>query len=164
MTKKVRIHCNQCGRETNHAVHCAHFEARDDIVNDGSESGLVLEEKETFEIVQCLGCEEMTVRHTLEHEAHGQSVRFYPPRISRRACCRWLCFELRQGARQRSRWPSISAPPGGLPDAGGQASPYRQELHDSQILQSVFDKPKGTSDLGKASGWRHNSIVQALFG
>jgi len=84
MTNTVRIHCNRCGRETNHAVRCAHSDVWEDVVVDGTERGIAFEERETLEILQCLGCDEMAVRHTFEHEAHGKSTRFYPPRISRR--------------------------------------------------------------------------------
>ncbi|MFN7984142.1 MAG: DUF4145 domain-containing protein [Vicinamibacterales bacterium] len=49
------------------------------------EAGVDFEEKETLEVLQCLGCDEMVVRESFEHEAYGQATpRFYPPRISRR--------------------------------------------------------------------------------
>jgi Domain of unknown function (DUF4145) len=82
MEKTVRVHCNSCGRETKHAVRCAYTMVRGDYIEDINST---LEEKETFETLQCLGCEEITVRQSAEHEAYGQAVpQFYPPRISRR--------------------------------------------------------------------------------
>jgi hypothetical protein len=42
-------------------------------------------ETTTFETLQCLGCEEVSVRESTEHDAYGTATpRYYPPRISRR--------------------------------------------------------------------------------
>ena len=86
MDKTIRIHCNRCGRETNHAIRCSHTAATEDLIEDVTEegSGVSFEYKETLEILQCLGCEAMSVRESAEHEAYGTApVQFYPPRISR---------------------------------------------------------------------------------
>lgn len=85
MEKTIRVHCNNCGRETNHAIRCANTAVREDFVKEAGDGGIAFEEKETFEILQCLGCDEMAVRHCFEHEGYGEGLpRFYPPRISRR--------------------------------------------------------------------------------
>lgn len=85
MEKTIRVHCNGCGRETKHAIRCAHTAVREDFVKEAGDGGMAFEEKETFEVLQCLGCDEMTVRQSFEHEAYGESKpHFYPPRIFRR--------------------------------------------------------------------------------
>lgn len=81
MDKSVRIHCNNCSRETNHAVRATDTVVSEDTDYDGGPVG----EKDTFEILQCLGCEERSIRRTFEHDAYGKGIpEFYPPRISRR--------------------------------------------------------------------------------
>jgi hypothetical protein len=83
MEETVWVHCNQCGRETKHAIRGANSVVSDRI--DEPVPGAVSKEKDTFEILQCLGCEEMVVRASCEHEAYGTArPEFYPPRISRR--------------------------------------------------------------------------------
>jgi hypothetical protein len=78
----VKIHCNGCGRETRHAVRCTHTAVVDDFIEEAEATA---EEAITFEILQCLGCDELSARQTAEHEAYGTAIpRFYPPRISRR--------------------------------------------------------------------------------
>lgn len=82
MDDTVRIHCNSCGRNTRHAIRSSHTAVRDDFIEAAREA---FEEKTTFEILQCLGCEELSVKESAEHEAFGTATpRFYPPRISRR--------------------------------------------------------------------------------
>lgn len=79
--KPVRIHCNSCSRETNHAVLATNTAFSEDTDHEYGP----FEEKDTFAILQCLGCEERTVRRSFEHEAYGEGIpEFYPPRISRR--------------------------------------------------------------------------------
>ena len=86
----VKIHCNVCGNKTNHKVRCANTVTREDFIKEAGESGITFEEKETFEILQCLGCDEMAVRQSFWHEGYGEGTpRYYPPRISRRTP-RWL--------------------------------------------------------------------------
>lgn len=81
MEKSVRIHCNSCSRETNHAVRASHTVVSEDTNHEYGPFG----EKDTFEILQCLGCEDRTVRRLFEHDAYGEGMPdFYPPRISRR--------------------------------------------------------------------------------
>lgn len=83
MDDTVRIHCNSCGRDTRHAIRSSHTAVRDDLIEGAP--GETFEEKTTLEILQCLGCEELSVRESAEHEAFGTAIpRFYPPRISRR--------------------------------------------------------------------------------
>lgn len=81
MEKSVRIHCNSCSRETNHAVLATNTAFGEDTDHEHGP----FEEKDTLEILQCLGCEERTVRRSFEHEVYGEGTsEFYPPRISRR--------------------------------------------------------------------------------
>jgi Domain of unknown function (DUF4145) len=78
----LRIHCNECGRETNHAIRSSYS-----FTTHTYEEQLdaTLEEETTFQICQCLGCDQLCVRETAEHEAYGPMVpRFYPPRLARR--------------------------------------------------------------------------------
>lgn len=81
MEKSVRIHCNNCSHETNHVVRATDTVVSEDKDYEGGPVG----EKDTFEILQCLGCEERSIRRTFEHDAYGKGIpEFYPPRISRR--------------------------------------------------------------------------------
>ena len=85
MEKAIRVHCNSCGRETKHAIRCAYTTVQEDFIKEAGENGIAFEVKESFETLQCLGCEEIAVRQSLEHEAYGVvAPQFYPPRISRR--------------------------------------------------------------------------------
>ncbi len=78
----VWINCNSCGHDTKHAIRSSHTAVRDDFIE---EAGDTAEERTTFAILQCLGCEEPSVKESTEHEAYGTAIpRFYPPRISRR--------------------------------------------------------------------------------
>lgn len=77
----VRIHCNACSRVTRHMVRASHTSVHQDEVKDMGPA----EERETFEILECMGCEELSVRQTAEHEVYGEATpRFYPAPISRR--------------------------------------------------------------------------------
>lgn len=82
MDNIVRVHCNSCGRETRHSICCSHTTTREDYIES---IHTAFEETELLEILQCLGCEEMTVRETWMHETSDEATTsFYPPRISRR--------------------------------------------------------------------------------
>jgi len=82
-----RVHCNQCARDTNHVTQ-ASFTHVGSVYEE--QIGSDLEEQTTFEILQCLGCDELCIRETGEHEAYGSMLpRFYPPRIARRTP-RWV--------------------------------------------------------------------------
>lgn len=81
MTDTLRVHCNQCGHETRHGVRASHVQRRMDFVQ---EAGQAFEERETVEILECLGCEYIVVQIILEHDAYGMAQpEFYPPPISR---------------------------------------------------------------------------------
>jgi hypothetical protein len=82
MTDPLKVHCNGCGRDTNHATRTSFTYTDTSYEFEYKEE---LEVSITFEILQCLGCNQLCVRETGEHEAYGAAVpQFYPPRIARR--------------------------------------------------------------------------------
>lgn len=86
MDDLIKSHCNLCGRETKHAARAAFVGAQVDFVDD---QGRDAEIRTTFQILQCLGCDELSLRVDAEHDAYGTaSPEFYPPRI-RRPRPRW---------------------------------------------------------------------------
>jgi hypothetical protein len=81
--KIVRVHCNHCGQKTQHAVRATYTA---DSIDSSIEEAGDCTVSETFEILQCLGCENMVACWTGEHEAFGTAgPNFYPPPISRHA-------------------------------------------------------------------------------
>jgi hypothetical protein len=65
---------------TKHGIRASHSKSSLDEIEDGP----TFEEKETVEILECLGCEHLVVRRTYTHEAHTEAItEFYPPPISR---------------------------------------------------------------------------------
>jgi hypothetical protein len=79
----IRAHCNDCGQQTRHGVRATYAACLEDYVE---EIGTEAEERRTLEIIQCLGCEQLSIRALAEHEIYGTATpQFYPPRISRRS-------------------------------------------------------------------------------
>ena len=79
---KVRCHCNNCGRSTSHVV----LERR--VVEDSDEPDGEYPPfwwTDTYEMLQCKGCDAVCLRHFTEDAAGAETERFYPPPISRRA-------------------------------------------------------------------------------
>lgn len=74
-----RVHCNRCGHKTQHGLRRSYSRTQEDNVEDHG----TFEVRETVEILECLGCEHIIVRVTLEHDCYGLWVQFYPPPISR---------------------------------------------------------------------------------
>jgi hypothetical protein len=74
----IRCHCNICGHNTNHSI----LEQR--IINDQDESDGYWW-SDTYELLQCLGCDAICLRHFMEDASGDETEIFYPPPISRRA-------------------------------------------------------------------------------
>lgn len=92
---KTKAHCNGCGRETNHRVLSTHtHEEKADWEGYG---GTVYWE-DTYESLECLGCEAFQLRHTHTFsEDEFPTTEHWPPRVSR-SPRRWLAdvpFEIR---------------------------------------------------------------------
>jgi hypothetical protein len=77
----TRVRCNRCGHETRHGQRAVYRRTREDDVEDFGRA----DEHETVEILECLGCEQIIIRITFDHEAYGNAEVFYPPLISRPA-------------------------------------------------------------------------------
>jgi hypothetical protein len=82
MTEKeiVKAHCNACGHETKHLVVARRVVEDSERIDDyGSVSWT-----ETYEMLECCGCEGVTLRHkSWFSEDPGEETKYYPPRISR---------------------------------------------------------------------------------
>ena len=74
----IKAHCNECSGERNHEVlHTTKSSWSDD------ESGVSGGDK--YEMIRCLGCEAVRLKHTnWFSEEDGVTVRYYPPAIFRR--------------------------------------------------------------------------------
>lgn len=84
MAKKpeiVRSHCNQCGRDTKHTV----LAVREvETVDDHEEYGL-LTWRDTYEFLECAGCESVSMRHTNWFDQTDEyTATVYPPPSKRR--------------------------------------------------------------------------------
>ena len=78
----VRAHCNACGHETNHRV-IGRRERRseEDITGDG---GLV-DWLVIFEMLECCGCEEVSLRRSERcPQMDYNETKYFPPRVARR--------------------------------------------------------------------------------
>ena len=85
MAPTTQSHCNNCAGKRHHNVlHCARTTWHD-TYDDGA---FVAAGSDEYEMLQCCGCDSVTLRHTSEAtcngSGHGPIVVYYPPAISRR--------------------------------------------------------------------------------
>jgi len=79
--EQTRSHCNQCGRENRHTV-LASKKVHDSYFEEGF--GEVLS-TDLYEMLECGGCESVSLRHTYYFDPTGDTdVTLYPPPINRR--------------------------------------------------------------------------------
>src|SRR5262245_32954731 len=77
MTTSVRAHCNECGGERNHAILHSEEKRWDD-----EELGIA--GRDLYEMLRCLGCDSIKMRHTSWFsEEEGSTARYFPPSIFR---------------------------------------------------------------------------------
>jgi len=79
----VKAACNRCGHNTKHSVIAKRVvETSDEIEKDW-----IVKYKDTYEMLECCGCEAVLLRHTswFSETADQEELYYYPPRISRRA-------------------------------------------------------------------------------
>lgn len=75
---KVRAHCNECGGERNHSI--LHSETTSWSDNDDGTSG-----SETYEMLRCLGCDNIKLRYTSSFsEDENPTINYFPPSIFRK--------------------------------------------------------------------------------
>ncbi len=78
---KTKSHCNECGGEKNHEIKAS-------VKESGSEpfdEGYSLDWCTTWEIMKCLGCDELSAKKTFYFsENDGNEVTFYPAPVSKR--------------------------------------------------------------------------------
>jgi Domain of unknown function (DUF4145) len=77
----TRSHCNECGRPTRHHVLCAKQ------INDSTEAEGYgeIQWADKYELVECAGCESVSMRHTYWFEPTDDTViKTYPPPVARR--------------------------------------------------------------------------------
>ena len=84
MTKEIEItrsHCNSCGSNNKHVVLTTR---QVDIVEHIEDYGPVTW-KNTYDLLECCGCETVSMRHTSLFEPTGETqVKIYPPPVTRR--------------------------------------------------------------------------------
>lgn len=76
----VKDHCNSCGGVTRHEVLAAKKTEEADCDQRGNEFLLA---SDNYEMLECRGCESVTLRHT-SYFAGDTTVTHYPPPVSRR--------------------------------------------------------------------------------
>ena len=85
--KIVRAHCNKCGHETKHDVVMERTHRDSEAVDPYQ--GIEVSWSKTYSMLECRGCEEVSLRHTewcseddpMDDPGPGT---FFPPRVSRR--------------------------------------------------------------------------------
>ncbi len=100
--EKTKAHCNICFGERNHEVL---YTARRDLI-DPYDDEVYLNYGESFETIQCCGCESIKVRHQSWHDAEidlqGDTMThttYYPPATSRREP-EWMSFIAEYGTTE----------------------------------------------------------------
>jgi hypothetical protein len=79
----AKAHCNTCLTETKHEVVARRTKEYVDFSQDGAQ--VVFHAKDTFEMLQCCGCEGIALkRHYKGDDDPEGSTEYYPPRVSRR--------------------------------------------------------------------------------
>lgn len=80
--KIARSHCNQCARETKHHV----VAVREQQDSETIENDFVIDWINTYSLLECCGCEEISVRRTswFSEAPDFESVEYFPTRVSRR--------------------------------------------------------------------------------
>lgn len=82
---QTRAHCNRCGASTNHV--CLFSERSQGVEVVDEESGSTIDWWNTYEMLKCGGCDNVTMRHS-SYFSEGNDdpvVVQYPPVIARRA-------------------------------------------------------------------------------
>ncbi|MBT4790661.1 MAG: hypothetical protein HON90_03750 [Halobacteriovoraceae bacterium] len=91
MTNEIKItksKCNQCLQETKHDIQAVHIQKGSEEIDNSH--GIVIDWSYTWEILECRGCENVSVK--MSHyfsEADGIEVKYYPPTSSKRKP-RWI--------------------------------------------------------------------------
>jgi hypothetical protein len=79
--ESTRSHCNQCGRETKHHVLHAK-QVNDSHYSDGYGE---IEWADKYELLECAGCEAVSLRHTYWFEPTDETtIKTFPPPVARR--------------------------------------------------------------------------------
>jgi len=82
MTEKevVKAHCNACRHSTKHVVIARRVVEDSDVI----EGVGPVSWRDTYEMLECCGCEGVTLRHiSWFSEVPDEEIKYYPPRISR---------------------------------------------------------------------------------
>jgi hypothetical protein len=75
--KTIRAHCNECRQQTNHRILRTQ-------VQSGSDEEQGFSWRTRFDMLECCGCEEVTLRRVHEFSEDPEpTISFYPPRASR---------------------------------------------------------------------------------
>ena len=86
MSSITRAPCNRCLQETRHSV--LFQKKREDPELDG-EGGLAYMETTKVELLECRGCENITMRSTYQFNKEEPDVSYFPPAVTR-PTPRWL--------------------------------------------------------------------------
>src|ERR1043166_10096388 len=80
-SKIVKAHCNRCLRETRHSVVAAKEEVHEEADDEGN---LRYWERTLFEMLECCGCENITLRSSYRWVGDDETVvAYYPPAVNR---------------------------------------------------------------------------------
>jgi hypothetical protein len=81
-SEATKSHCNLCGRETKHIVLATRVVITDE--DEGEEYG-PLRWEDTYELLECAGCESVSMKHTNWFvQGDAVEVSIYPPPVKRR--------------------------------------------------------------------------------
>jgi hypothetical protein len=77
----IRSHCNQCSRETKHIILASRKVDDNEFIEDYGE----INWWDRYELLECRGCEGVSMRHTSYFEPTDETtISIYPPKVLRR--------------------------------------------------------------------------------
>lgn len=179
-TGNIKNICNKCHIETNHSIK-AEFTHHDlEIVDD--ETGFFVDWDDKWEILQCLGCNTISVKNTYDFSEYDElDIKHYPP-ISSRRKPKWiesiedtilqnLFKELYIAKEADLRFLTITAcrtiidhiMTQRVGDKGGFQGKLRALVSEGHISKSEADLIKTAIDAGNASAHRGWTPQQAFM-
>src|SRR5688572_3821369 len=82
----LRVHCNSCGQETRHLVVSKREQPGSESIELGFDRWATIEWDTTYYMLECCGCQEVTVKRTywFSESPDDVDVSYFPPRLARR--------------------------------------------------------------------------------
>src|SRR4051812_2069419 len=92
----IKSHCNECLQSTSHELIARRVR---ELTEQDQEGNFMYGERMIFELVQCRGCENISLRRTYYHSGmEEESLDYFPPAISRRKPNWLMHFHFLSGA------------------------------------------------------------------